>query len=674
VSATIPRRTLIAAAVVLAAVALAYSNHFENSFQFDDAHVIVDNPFIRSVDNLPRFFTDPVTQSTEPTGRNWRPLVLTTLAIDYAMGGGLKSTFYFHLSTFLLYLLQLILMYLLFSAILDRARPDPRNFWIAWFAVALYGLHPVMADTVNYIVQRAEALSAVGLVAGLVVYIRFPEERSRGYYLALFAAATLAKAPALVFPLLLLAYILLFEESVSGNRFTASLKKSAPAFAAGVAMALLQRAMTPPTFHATDRTFLEYAPFQPFVMLRYLRAFILPTNLSVESDLGTSWLPARADVLAGFLALAALIAAIWYTARHARLRPIAFGLVWFLVTLAPTALFPLGEMENDHRMFLPFIGLILAVVWTGALLLLRETFWRKGRVPVMAALACLLAASAYGVHERNTVWRDHESLWRNVVETRPGSGRGYTNYGLALTERGGFAEALPFLEHGVRLRPNNALGHAALAIDLGQLGRQAEAESHFQRAIKLGPQDSDFYFYYARWLNQRARTAEAVAVLLASLKVNPPHLLSRRLLMEIYSQHGVWKELKEVARETLALHPGDPVAPEFLKMEEVVQAGVMGAEKNARVHPTPENYLQLSTQYHQAGRYNECIAAAQQSLRLKPDSAEAYNNMAAAYASMRQWDNAIAAAQDALRYKPDFEFARRNLEYASAQKAAAGGN
>lgn len=665
-SATIPRRTLIAAAVVLTAVTLAYSNHFGNSFQFDDAFVIVDNPFIRSIENIPRFFTDPVAQSTEPQNRNWRPLTLATLALDYAMGGGLESTFFFHLSTFLWYLLQLVLLYALFSALLERARPGPYNFWIAWFAVALYGLHPVMADTVNYIVQRAEVLSAACLLAGFVVYIRWEDQRKYGYYLALFAAATLAKAPALVFPLLLLAYIFLFEE----KRFAASLRRSVPAFAVGVVMALLQRAMTPPTFYPTNRTFMEYAPYQPFVMLRYLRAFLLPTGLSVDSDLGFSWLPSRGDALAGFLALAALLAVIWYAARRVSGRPIAFGLTWFVVTLAPTALFPLGELENEHRMFLPFIGLTLAVVWAGALLLLREDVWRKGRIPALAALTCLLAASAYGAFERNTVWRDHESLWRNVLDNSPGNSRAYIHYGLALNERRRFAEAVPFLEYAVRLRPDYPLAHSALAIALGELGRQAEAESHFQRAMQLGPSDSDFYFYYARWLNQRTRTAEAVAVLLASLKVNPPHLLSRRLLMEIYAQHGVWKELKELARQTQALHPYDPAAPQFLRMEEAQQANLRKAEEDARAKPTAENYLQLSSQYHQAGRYSDCIAAAQQSLRLKPGSAEAYNNMAAAYASLHQWDNAIAAALDALRYKPDFEFARRNLEYASAQKAA----
>jgi tetratricopeptide (TPR) repeat protein len=80
----------------------------------------------------------------------------------------------------------------------------------------------------------------------------------------------------------------------------------------------------------------------------------------------------------------------------------------------------------------------------------------------------------------------------------------------------------------------------------------------------------------------------------------------------------------------------------------------------------------LSTAYHKTGRFQDCIAAARQALRIRPDFAQAYNNMAAAYASLGQWDQAIQAAREALRIQPDFQFARNNLEFALSQKRQAG--
>ncbi len=207
--------------MVLCAVTLTYSNHFQNSFHFDDAHSVSNNVFIRDLDNFPRFFTDVATASALPANRNWRPLVTLSLAIDYRLGGGYKP-FWFHLSTFLWFLAQLVLMYWLFAGILKRVRPDPEsaggNTWVACFAVAWYGLHPAIAETVNYIIQRADLMSTCGAVAGLVVYARFPDLRKYYIYLLPVMVALLCKAPTLIFPFLLLAYGFLFEEEFSARR------------------------------------------------------------------------------------------------------------------------------------------------------------------------------------------------------------------------------------------------------------------------------------------------------------------------------------------------------------------------------------------------------------------------------------------------------------------------
>jgi len=87
------RSFALVAAAVLAAVALTYSNHFQNSFFLDDFHTIRDNVYIRYLGNIPRFFTDSTTFSVAPENRSWRPLVTTSLAIDYWLGGALNPPF-----------------------------------------------------------------------------------------------------------------------------------------------------------------------------------------------------------------------------------------------------------------------------------------------------------------------------------------------------------------------------------------------------------------------------------------------------------------------------------------------------------------------------------------------------------------------------------------------------
>jgi hypothetical protein len=108
-------------APILATICAAYANHFHNSFHFDDTHAIIDNPAIRSVRNIPEFFIDATAFSVLPANRTWRPLVSTSLAVDYWIGRGLNPMA-FHVSTFVWFLLLVWILFLLANRIFDSAR------------------------------------------------------------------------------------------------------------------------------------------------------------------------------------------------------------------------------------------------------------------------------------------------------------------------------------------------------------------------------------------------------------------------------------------------------------------------------------------------------------------------------------------------------------------------
>src|SRR5262245_26748880 len=104
---------------VSALLVAAYANHFHNGFHFDDTHAIVDNPAIRSVRNIPRYFVDATTFSVLPLNQSYRPVLQTTLAIDYRIAGGYRPAV-FQAQTFAWFVLQLVLMYALFVTIAGR--------------------------------------------------------------------------------------------------------------------------------------------------------------------------------------------------------------------------------------------------------------------------------------------------------------------------------------------------------------------------------------------------------------------------------------------------------------------------------------------------------------------------------------------------------------------------
>jgi len=674
-----PWRNAPILAALLLAVLLAYSNHFQNDFHFDDFHTITNNPWIRSLHNIPRFFTDAETGSTLPANRAWRPLVTTSLAIDYWLGGGLKP-FWFHLSTFVWFLAQIVLMFFLFRLIFDLAQPHEWNRYVAAFAAAWYGLHPANAETVNYIVQRADLYSTLGVVAGLYLFAARPAWRKYGLYLLPVVLALLAKPPALVFPFILFAYVFLFEHDCRRDRIGASLRACIPAFVVTGALLALSGAMVPRTFTPGAASASAYRITQPFVALHYCLEFFLPLWLSADTDQQSFQSILDVNAVTGFLFVAALVFAAFRLTRRRETRPVAFGLFWFLLAMLPTSLFPLAEVENDHRMFFPFVGLAMSVSWALALWLLNRTSPNRTspnrttedapqRRAVLAAVAvCILIVYGWGVWQRNEVWHTEESLWLDVTRKSPHNGRGLMNYGLTQMNKGDYATALDYYNRALAYTPNYSTLEINIGIASGQLGDDRDAEAHFARAISLAPADAQTHFYYGRWLSAKGRIGEAMEQLRMAVAQNPAWLDPSYLLMQLYANEHSWAALNALASQVLRIAPADPTALSYIARAQTGKDELAIAEETARAHPTPENWLQLSLLCYRAGRYPESLAAAGQSAKLKPDYAEAWNNMAAAYAAMSLWDPAIQAAEKAVQLNPNFQLAKNNLAWALAQK------
>ena len=539
------RRLLVAG--MAGAVLLAYSNHFQNEFHFDDFHTVTGNPSIRSIRNVPGFFVDARSFSTLPANQSYRPVVSTTLALDYWLAGGLKP-FYFHLSTFLWFLLQLALMFSLFERIFDRVRPDPRNRYIALVAAACYGLHPANAETVNYVIQRGDLFSTLGVVAALVAWHRLPGV----WWVVPLVFAEFAKPPALVFPAILFAYLVLIE----GTNWSESVRRSAPAAAISGAMAALHAYMTPPTFLAGAASAYAYRITQPWVALHYFKSFFLPLRLTADSDMQAfdSIFEPRAILGFGFVAAVSAIAVL--SARRRDMRPVAFGLVWFLAALLPTSMFPLAEVENDHRMFFPFVGLTLSVVWAFA----PEVRNRAG-VLCCATLA-LLVACGFATWKRNQVWRTEESLWRDVTIKSPTNGRGLMNYGVTQMSHGDYQTAFAYFRRASIFAPAYPLLEINLGIASEQLGRAADAEQHFARAIVLAPDDAQVREYCGRWClsrsvayHQSGEYWRSIAAAREALRLMPDCAEAYNNIAASYESLAMWGEAVEAARKALRVRP-----------------------------------------------------------------------------------------------------------------------
>jgi tetratricopeptide (TPR) repeat protein len=684
-------RTLLTA--LLLAVTLTYANALHNDFHFDDFHTITDNPSIRSIRNIPRFFTDATTFSVLPANRTYRPFVSTSLALDYKLGHG-YNPLTFHLSTLLVFLTLLLTLFHLYrltlrsegaepgapSVTVSSSRVGPHNAhkpgapfiaesqpamsgvattYAALFATAWYGLHPALAETVNYIIQRGDIYAALGVTASLTLFITRPNLRRTGLYLLPFLFGLLSKPPAIVLPALLFAWLLYFERVPQNNLrqhvYRATLL-TLPSLLTGIAAMALQSAMTPKSFSPATISRAAYLLTQPYVLLRQTTTFFLPLHLNVDTDLQpfTTLTP---QAIAGLLFLAALITTIALTAPRLHLRPISFGLLWFLVANIPTSIYTLSEVENDHRMVLPFIGLTLAATWSLTLLTQKTRchFDRsetasssraveKPAVPpgsvqepnpnlrtlLLTLPLLLLAANAYGTHRRNIIWQTDASLWLDDTLKSPHNGRGLMNYGLTQMALGDYPRALTYFTRALTYTPNYPTLEINLGIVYGALHNPALAAQHFQRAILLAPTDDQPHFYYGRWLAESGDLTAAIPQLREAVRLNPARLPPHELLDQAL----------------------------------LAQAQLQTQTPRQQA----DNLINLSLARYQQQDFPGTIAAARQALQLDPNSALAWNNIAAAEASLTHWDAAIAAADRALQLQPNFQLARNNRTWALTEK------
>lgn len=549
----------------------AYSNHFHNSFHFDDGTVIQNNAYLRSLRNIPLFFRDASTFSTYPLNAAYRPLTSASFAFDYWRGG--LDPFGFHVTQWTLHVAVGVLIFFFLQRMLALAGLGRAGRLLALFGATLFSLHRVNTETVNFLTLRSEVLSTLGVMGSFVLYQSAPRWRRSFVWLLPATAGAFAKQSAIIFAPLLAGYLLLFPEergvgdgSEAPGRRSPWLRWVIPAFLVAAGFYALQARLGGPRLVYGSVAPRVYLQTQAFAWLHYFRLFLVPLGLSADADWSPipEWFDTR--VFAGALfALLFLGASAFYERRRKAGRAVFFGALWYFLALLPSSsLFPLSEMINEHRPYMPYIGLVLTLTAAaGDVLLSAGQKISPFRARLAAAAAVLLlAAHGWGTFERNKAWRSEENLWKSVTESSPGNGRAWMNYGLIFMARAEFANARSCFERAAALVPNYDVLEINMGILEGAVGNPAGAERHFQRALALNSATAMAHFYYGRWLHENHRDREAASQLVSAIAINPADLDARHLLLEVYGRLGERDLACSLARETLRIAPADPESAE----------------------------------------------------------------------------------------------------------------
>ena len=426
-------------------------------------------------------------------------------------------------------------------------------------------------------------------------------------------------------------YKLLFEQKLSVKQWFSGkifkvIKQVAIPLGLSIALFLFSRTKTPTHWDSGGASILQYLFTQPFVMFHYAYNFVLPINLVVDSDWNI--IPYTDDrVLAGILFVFGLLFIAYKCSFDVKNRPIAFGILWFFIALLPTSsIFSFAEVLNDHRTFFPYIGLFIACATFFRNIIIEHRLLEKttSKWAIISISFIFLSLHGYGTRQRNKIWATEESLWQECTTKAPNNGRGWMNYGLALMQKGDYTNAINCFQRTITIWPEYAYGYINMGITKGALGDKITAEANFKRGIELNPNVPEAYNYYAQFLMNAGRMNEAKASLEKGLNLSPNH---QRLLETQGTLQSTPKDL-----ETLV-----------------------------KVSPTPENYLNLSLQYYNAGDFQKCVDAANEALKLRPDYDLAYNNICAAYNRLGDFEKAIKIGEKGIKINPNNQLLKGNL-------------
>ena len=607
----------MAVMLVLLTIALYWPATRCDFVNYDDDHYVIENTHVTSglsPENIRWAFRNSY-------AANWHPITWVSHMMDCQLFG-LKPWGH-HLTSVLLHAINTVLVFLLLRRLTGA-------LWRSLMVAALFGLHPLHVESVAWVAERKDVLSACFGLLALLFYTRYaqkvtsdnspiPRSSSTDYGLSLFffALGLMSKAMLVTWP-----FVMLLLDYWPLHRFEAPASNSGPQKLSGQLSTIgrLMREKIPffvlvamasiVTFvvqkHGGALTTGENLPLGArsgnalISYCRYLGKLFWPADLAVFYPRIEQW-PLEKVLLAGGLILGVSVLLVALRQR----RPfLLFGWLWYCGTLVPViGLVQIGaHAMADRYIYIPSLGVMILAIW-GVCELARR--WRHHMIALSVAGLAALVLCLTLTWQQIGYWKDSETLFRHALE---------------VTE-------------------NNYLAHNNLGNALLDKGQNDAAIGQFQATIRLKPDDAKAHYNLGTALNAKGQTDEAIGQLQATIYLRPDYA-------EAHNNLGIALEKKGQNDEAI------------LQFQEAVRL----KPDNVEAHNNLGSALGIK------GQTGEAIRQFQEAVHLRPDYAEAHNNLGIALEKKGQIDEAIRQFQEAIRLKPDEAKARNNLRNALLKK------
>jgi tetratricopeptide (TPR) repeat protein len=684
----IRRQPLLLSVFLFAVVLWTFWPATHNGFVgYDDPVYVTGNGHVQqglSLKNVAWAFT-------ASDGGNWHPTTWFSHMADCQLFG--LSPWGHHFVNVLFHALNSVLVFLGLYSLTQKTDPSGAGaLWRSFIVAAFFGLHPLRVESVAWVAERKDVLSAFFALLSLLAYAKYAasveyrvssvvgknvaENQTSNaassplwYFLSFFFFILgLMSKPMLVtlpFVLLLLDYWPLGRFGVQRptTEFIEKLLKQL--------MASIGRSHTPlkQGVNENGRSFVnsgavllvEKVPFfagaailsvitivvqrkegamsltVPFVgrianavvsYSRYLAKTFFPHDLAFFYPYELR-LSAVTIVSATLLLAAISVVAIYWR----RERPFLFtGWFWFVGSLIPViGLIQVGDQAlADRYTYIPSIGLFVALVWSAHDLTRGWQFQRSFFGLIVAAVALIWALKT---REQIGIWKSNETLFTNAIAVTPKNYIARNNLGATFERQGRWDEAAAQFRQAIADKPDYAQAHRNLGLVFERQGEPTRAIEEYREAMRLNPSYADPHNALGVLFNTQGRVDEALKEFQQALRLKPDYADAHFNLGLIYGRQG---HLDEAIREYKAVLEVQP--------------------NRADVHNN------LGVALNNKGNVDDAIREYVEAIELEPSYARARFNLGVALAGKGALAPAIEQFQEALRLKPDYKEARTNLD------------
>jgi tetratricopeptide (TPR) repeat protein len=651
-------RSLLICLVLAAGTLALYEPVIHYEFvDVDDPRFVINNDHVRAGFSWAGLVWATHTVYVE----TWQPVTWVSHMLDcqlYGLNAGGH-----HLTSLLIHVANTCLLFVWLNGLTKAT-------WRSAFVAALFAWHPLHVESVAWICERKDVLSTLFWMLALLAYTRYARKPGPGRYAlvaVLYALGMMSKPMAVTLPC-----VLLLVDFWPLNRFGFQLGAAGPiagrlpaGWPAGAIARSCQSLRLPTWVGNSAVLILEKVPL--FLLALGMTAATVYAEGHGGTLAGLGGLPMHTRVanalisyrcyltetfwpthLAFFypysfdLPLAAVLGAVgllllWSGCflLRARLQPyLLMGWCWWLGTLVPAIglIQFCSQARADRYMYIPAIGLFMALVWGVTDLLGRRSLGRK-LLPLIGCLALVGCLGASAVQVR--YWQNSVTMARHAIEVTRNNYAAYESLGTALYQRGLKSEAILCYRQALAISDQLPESHYNLGIALMDAGQIGEAIDHFAAAVQILPDHYELHQRLGAALlaEGQGRLAEATREFSEAVRLNPD-------FAEGQADWGI-----------ALVKQGDPAQalPHFLEA--------------VRLGPTNTDFrFDLGLDLLDAHRYAEAAAQFSEELKIAPNETRAHYRLARAQEQLEDFAGAVSNYRFVLHQAPDFAEAKSALE------------